>query len=151
MTIVRSAPAGPARALTPARPDPGQWRFPQFQAGRPPARRGVPGRIRRLTSVTAAALALFFGALALGAADARDGLEVIGRDAGPQVVATAGLYFGLSDMDAQVADALLMGGQYGERRRSALPARPRQPREPTANRSSAAASRALRRVRTHRG
>lgn len=110
MTTVQLAPAGPARALSPASP----------ASGGPPDRPSVPGRIRTLTAVTTAALALLFGALALGAASARDGLDVIGRDAGPQVLATAGLYFGLSDMDAQVADALLMGSEYADRRRSAL-------------------------------
>ena len=32
-----------------------------------------------------------------------------GHDAGPQAVATADLYFALSDMDAQVATVLLLG------------------------------------------
>ncbi|WP_101783358.1 hypothetical protein [Nonomuraea indica] len=83
-------------------------------------RSGVPGRVLALTGATVTALALLFAALAVGAGSAGDGLRVIGRDAGPQVVATAGLYFGLSDMDAQVADALLMGEEYAERRRAAV-------------------------------
>uniref|UniRef100_UPI000DE456B8 hypothetical protein n=1 Tax=Nonomuraea lactucae TaxID=2249762 RepID=UPI000DE456B8 len=87
---------------------------------RPAARRSVPGRIRVITAATVTALALFFTALAVGSASARDGLRVTGHDAGPQVVATAGLYFGLSDMDAQVADALLMGREYGDRRQAAI-------------------------------
>ncbi|MEV0592731.1 hypothetical protein AB0I38_15035 [Nonomuraea cavernae] len=91
---------------------------------RPPAaparRHSVPARIRVITGVTVASLALLFAALAVGSASAGDGLRVIGRDAGPQVVATAGLYLGLSDMDAQVADALLMGREYGQQRQAAL-------------------------------
>ncbi|MEW9548094.1 hypothetical protein [Nonomuraea sp. NPDC050783] len=86
----------------------------------PARRRGVPGRIRVITGVTAAALALLFTALAVGSSSARDGLRVIGRDAGPQVVATAGLYLALSDMDAQVANALVMGDGYATQRREAL-------------------------------
>ncbi|MER6944991.1 hypothetical protein ABT294_13290 [Nonomuraea sp. NPDC000554] len=82
--------------------------------------RNVPGRIRVVSGVTVAALALFFAALAVGSGTARDGLQVIGRDAGPQVVATTGLYLGLSDMDAQVADALLMGRDYGQQRQAAI-------------------------------
>ncbi|WP_407940786.1 hypothetical protein [Nonomuraea antri] len=74
-----------------------------------PAGPSVPGRIRLISGITVASLALLFAALAVGSASARDGLRVIGRDAGPQVVATAGLYLALSDMDAQVANALLMG------------------------------------------
>ncbi|WP_245627635.1 hypothetical protein [Actinomadura oligospora] len=69
----------------------------------------VPGRIRGWTAlavVTIAALAL---ALMLGVQDARQGVQTIGHDAGPQVVATGNLYFALSDMDAQVADILLIG------------------------------------------
>jgi hypothetical protein len=83
-------------------------------------RRSVPGRIRIISGVTVASLVLFFAALAAGSASARDGLSVIGRDSGPQVVATAGLYLGLSDMDAQVADALLMGREYGQQRAAAI-------------------------------
>ncbi|MFI6791502.1 hypothetical protein ACIBG4_29650 [Nonomuraea sp. NPDC050383] len=106
-----SAPPAPVTpAQVPAVPTP----------GRPATRRSVPRRIRVITGVTVAALALMFGSLAIGSAAARDGLRVIGRDAGPQVLATAGLYFGLSDMDAQIADALLMGQQYGKERQQAL-------------------------------
>ncbi|MCK2220032.1 hypothetical protein MF672_040485 [Actinomadura sp. ATCC 31491] len=89
-------------------------------AAPPRRRRTVPGRIRVITGVTVAALALLFTALAVGSATARDGLRVIGRDAGPQVVATAGLYLALSDMDAQVANALVMGDGYPAQRRDAL-------------------------------
>ncbi|GAA4988163.1 hypothetical protein [Nonomuraea thailandensis] len=85
-----------------------------------PARRGVPGRIRIISGVTVASLALLFAALAVGTSSAREGLRVIGRDAGPQVVATAGLYLALSDMDAQVANVLVMGDAYAEQRQDAL-------------------------------
>jgi hypothetical protein len=80
----------------------------------------VPGRIRVISGITVASLALLFAALAVGSSSARDGLRVIGRDAGPQVVATAGLYLALSDMDAQVANALVMGDQYAQQRGEAL-------------------------------
>ncbi|RJL32623.1 hypothetical protein [Bailinhaonella thermotolerans] len=80
----------------------------------------VPRRIRVLAGAAAAALAVFFGAVWMVAGEARDGLRVIGHDAGPQVVATAGLYLALSDMDGQVALALLAGEERGERRRAAL-------------------------------
>ncbi len=85
-----------------------------------PARRGVTGRIRVLTGAAAAALALLFVAVAAGVTSAGDGMRVIGRDAGPQVVATAGLYFGLSDMDSQLADVLVMGRENENRRQAAL-------------------------------
>ncbi|TCO62128.1 hypothetical protein [Actinocrispum wychmicini] len=41
----------------------------------------------------------------------REGVRVIGREAAPQVAATTGLYFALSDMDAQLANVLLAGGE----------------------------------------
>ncbi|MEV5495765.1 hypothetical protein AB0M50_10225 [Nonomuraea fuscirosea] len=85
-----------------------------------PARRSVPGRIRVISGITVASLALLFAALAVGSSSARDGLRVIGRDAGPQVVASAGLYLALSDMDAQVANLLVIGRDYGSRRAEAL-------------------------------
>ncbi|MEV4802097.1 hypothetical protein AB0K18_18955 [Nonomuraea sp. NPDC049421] len=89
-------------------------------ASKPVRRRSVPGRIRVISGVTVASLALLFVALAVGSSTAREGLRVIGRDAGPQVVATAGLYLALSDMDAQVANVLVMGKEYPEQRRAAL-------------------------------
>lgn len=73
-----------------------------------------------ITGVTAAALALLFAAIAAGAATAGDGLRVIGRDSGPQVVATANLYFGLSEMDALVADVLVMETDQSLLRQEAL-------------------------------
>ncbi|MFC5823756.1 hypothetical protein [Nonomuraea insulae] len=85
-----------------------------------PVRRSVPGRIRVISGITVASLALLFVALAVGSASARDGLRIIGRDAGPQVVATAGLYLALSDMDAQVANVLVMGQGYPQQRQEAL-------------------------------
>ncbi|MGN9837851.1 hypothetical protein ACTMTI_07005 [Nonomuraea sp. H19] len=85
-----------------------------------PVRRSVPGRIRVISGVTVASLALLLAALVAGSSAARDGLQVIGHDAGPQVVATAGLYLALSDMDAQVANALVMGNGYAQQRREAV-------------------------------
>ncbi|WP_214321889.1 hypothetical protein [Nonomuraea sediminis] len=47
--------------------------------------------------------------LAVAVSGVRDGLQVIGHRTGPQVVATQDLYFALNDMDAQVANVLLVG------------------------------------------
>ncbi|MDP4507197.1 hypothetical protein [Nonomuraea turcica] len=89
-------------------------------AAPPPVRRSVPGRIRAISGITVASLALLFAALAVGSASARDGLQVIGHDAGPQVVATAGLHLALSDMDAQVANILVMGNGWANLRQKAM-------------------------------
>ncbi|RRR96824.1 hypothetical protein [Glycomyces terrestris] len=66
---------------------------------------------RLLVRAVAAVLALaaMLTALAVAAAAANDALDVIGHEAGPQVVATTDLYFALSDADAQVATLLLLG------------------------------------------
>ncbi|WP_018655244.1 hypothetical protein [Actinomadura flavalba] len=89
------------------------------QAPAPPApgRRGVrralprtaAGRVRALAAAVVVALAATLAVTWAAVADARDGVRVIGRDAGPQVVATGDLYFQLTDMDAQLASALLIG------------------------------------------
>ncbi|HXA63233.1 MAG TPA: hypothetical protein VNW94_29150, partial [Streptosporangiaceae bacterium] len=84
-------------------------------AGRasPVSRRRRPRTLSRTVwSLSLAAL------LALGAvfaftdsavSDARGGLKVIGHGAGPQAIATADLYYALSDMDVQIAGILLLG------------------------------------------
>ena len=82
---------------------------------RPTARFGrlglqtTPGRIRALTAVVVLAIAGFYVVTNIAVGNARDGLRVIGHDAGPQVLATGDLYFALSDMDSQVANVLLTG------------------------------------------
>ncbi|MBG6092000.1 hypothetical protein [Actinomadura viridis] len=69
----------------------------------------VPGRIRLQAAVALAAVAALLTVLTLAIGNARDGVQTIGHDAGPQVVATGNLFFALSDMDAQVSDVLLIG------------------------------------------
>lgn len=69
-----------------------------------------PGRIRALAAAATLAVLGLLVVTFVVVGDARDGLRVIGHDAGPQVVATGDLYFALSDMDAQLAAALLIGG-----------------------------------------
>ncbi|MFC4587010.1 hypothetical protein [Sphaerisporangium corydalis] len=99
------------------RPAPG----PLAHAGTgPPAGSVVPRRIRLISGVTVAALVLLFTVLATTSQSARTGLRIIGHGAGPQVVATAGLYFALSDMDGQIAQVLLLGKDHPERRQAAL-------------------------------
>lgn len=112
MTLPAPAPPAPAPSIL----DPAAPPAAPSIAG-PPRRvkktRTVPGRIRLLASVGVAAVLVLFGAVALAIGHARDGLNVIGHTAGPQVVATADLYFALSDMDAQVANTLLTGRDTG--------------------------------------
>jgi hypothetical protein len=82
------------------------------QVGRRAVPRTMPARIRALALAAALAVAALFVAVSVGLGGARDGLQVIGHDAGPQVVATSDLYFALSDMDAQLAHVLLSGREH---------------------------------------
>jgi hypothetical protein len=69
----------------------------------------LPGRIRAAALAAVLAVAALFAVAGSAIGDARDGLRVIGHGAGPAVVATGDLYFDLSDMDAQLANVLLIG------------------------------------------
>src|SRR5512135_293666 len=69
----------------------------------------TPGRIRALAAFAVLAIGGFYIVANVAVGNARDGLRVIGHDAGPQVLATGDLYFALGDMDSQVAKILLTG------------------------------------------
>ena len=69
----------------------------------------TPGRIRALAAVAVLTIGGFYIVANIAVGNARDGLRVIGHDAGPQVLATGDLYFALGDMDSQVASILLTG------------------------------------------
>ncbi|WP_019634864.1 hypothetical protein [Actinomadura atramentaria] len=100
-----------AAAAPPARREP---RGPVRRRG--PARlvpRTAAARVRALAALVVVALAVTLAVTWNAVADARHGMRVIGHDAGPQVVATSDLYFQLTDMDAQLANALLIGGSQG--------------------------------------
>ncbi len=110
-----------ATANPPARPQgPHGWR-PTTRLRRLRLRT-TPGRIRALAAVAVLAIAGFYVVSNIAIGNARDGLRVIGHDAGPQVLATGDLYFALSDMDSQVAGILLTGREHspGSRPQQAL-------------------------------
>ncbi|WP_067482303.1 hypothetical protein [Actinomadura hibisca] len=117
MTAVQRSPAASPASPAASEAGPPGTRAPGAparRAGRPPLRRRlVPrtnvARIRAFTAAIVVALAAALAATWLAIDDARDGVRVIGHDAGPQVVATGDLYFALTDMDAQLANALLVG------------------------------------------
>lgn len=121
------SPPPPPPAPPPARPAPPPAAAPVAPPATPPATppaapparrpalprrprlRTVPARIRAWTAAAVVAVLALFGVTTMAIGDARDGLRIIGHDAGPQVVATADLYYALSDMDTQVANILLIG------------------------------------------
>ncbi|MFA1548835.1 hypothetical protein [Actinomadura chokoriensis] len=72
----------------------------------------IPGRVRAHVVLCLAALVALLAVLAVAIGNARDSVQTIGHDAGPQVVATGTLYFALSDMDAQVSNILLIGREH---------------------------------------
>ncbi len=110
-----------ATAKPPARPQgPHRWR-PATRLRRLELR-ATPRRIRALAAAAVLAIAGFYVVANIAIGNARDGLRVIGHDAGPQVLATGDLYFALSDMDSQVAGILLTGREHslGTSRQQAL-------------------------------
>ncbi|QKG26059.1 hypothetical protein [Actinomadura verrucosospora] len=137
MTAVQQAPAGPPGAPSgapagPAVPSAGAAPAERRSTGRlrrdPGAEpagiaralpRTVAGRVRTLAAAVAVLLVALLVVAWVAVADARDGVKVIGK-AGPQVVATGDMYFQLSDMDAQLANALLAGAAPGGGRDQAL-------------------------------
>lgn len=82
----------------------------------------TPARVWLLTSVCVVAVAGLFGSASLTLNQAREGLHVLGHEAGRQAMATTDLYFALADMDARMADVLLMGSEHdlGSGRQDAL-------------------------------
>ncbi|MEV4178754.1 hypothetical protein [Nonomuraea sp. NPDC049709] len=88
----------------------------------PPVRRkrSVSGRVRTLAGLSLVTLALLLAAILAGAASTGASLRTIGHDAGPQVLATAGLYRQMSEMDALVAETLLLGREYGPQQQADL-------------------------------
>jgi hypothetical protein len=80
---------------------------------RSPRVRTTPGRVRALAAA-AIVVALALGAITAAVfGNVASGVQLIGNQAAPEVTATTGLYFHLNDMDAQVANVLLVGGQRG--------------------------------------
>ncbi|MFI8455327.1 hypothetical protein [Kitasatospora sp. NPDC085464] len=69
----------------------------------------TPRLVRGLTGLCLAALLAAGTATGTVLGGARDGMDVIGHEAAPQVVRSADLYFALNDMDAQAANLLLFG------------------------------------------
>jgi hypothetical protein len=70
----------------------------------------TPGRVFGGVAVVAVLACCLGAASALTAGQAADEFTVIGQRDAPESNATTGLYFSLNDMDAQVANVLLVGG-----------------------------------------
>ena len=68
-----------------------------------------PARIWLLVGAAAVLTLGLAAVLTVQISDQQVGLAAIGDQAGPEVVATSDLYFALNDMDAQIANVLLVG------------------------------------------
>ncbi|GAA1859905.1 hypothetical protein [Actinomadura bangladeshensis] len=121
MTMSPAQPAAPAPRTPGPRLDPAPPRSPTPGAPRGGRLRTflrgrwlktIPGRIRAHAVLCLAALVALLAVLTVSVGNARDSVQTIGHDAGPQVVATGTLYFALSDMDAQVSNILLIGREH---------------------------------------
>ena len=71
--------------------------------------RTTPGTIRALAAACVAAAVIVAVVIAVAFSGVAAGASAIGGTDAPQVSAATGLYFSLSDMDAQVANVLLAG------------------------------------------
>jgi hypothetical protein len=70
----------------------------------------TPARVRALTAAALILAAILGVVITTEVSSVDGGLTQIGGRSGPQVVATADLYFAFNDMDAQLANILLAGG-----------------------------------------
>ncbi|HSA48746.1 MAG TPA: hypothetical protein VLH10_01360 [Yinghuangia sp.] len=66
-------------------------------------------QLRLWTASALALIAVLLVMLVNGVSDARDSLHTVGSDTAPQAATAADLYYALADMDAQVANVLLIG------------------------------------------
>ncbi|SEG89803.1 hypothetical protein SAMN04489712_12471 [Thermomonospora echinospora] len=106
-------PAGPAGRPVPEASVPARRPGTLKRIRRRVHLRTVPARVRALALAAVVTVGVLFGVANWGVGNARTGLDTIGHDAGPQVVATGDLFFALNDMDAQVANVLLLGRDHG--------------------------------------
>jgi hypothetical protein len=90
------------------RTEPSQPDARPVSARRRSGRGRVPARIRLLVFAAVVVTLGLVALLTVEIRDERDGLAAIGDRAGPAVVATSDLYFALNDMDAQIANVLLV-------------------------------------------
>ncbi len=75
--------------------------------------RTTPDRIRGMATLTVIVAVVLGLIAAVGFTSIASGMRLIGQQSEPEVLATTDLYFRLNDMDAQVANVLLVGRQRG--------------------------------------
>jgi hypothetical protein len=75
--------------------------------------RTTPERVRALAAAAIGVTVALAAITAVAFASVASGLQAIGHQAAPEVTAATDLYFHLNDMDAQVANVLLVGDEHG--------------------------------------
>jgi hypothetical protein len=75
--------------------------------------RSTPGRIRLLAASAIAVSVLLGVTVAALSGGIASGVQLIGHQSDPEVIAATDLYYRLTDMDAQVANVLLVGRRSG--------------------------------------
>lgn len=74
-----------------------------------PLPRATPAKLRVIVSAVVAATGVLAAVIAITSAGITGDFQAIGQRDAPEVSAATGLYFSLNDMDAQVANVLLVG------------------------------------------
>lgn len=103
---------GMSATLAPQVDIPGRLRR-QASSGRRRLRLSTPSWLRTLAASAAVATVALVVLMAVGVGRQDRNLRVIGDQAAPVVAAAGDLYFALNDMDAQVANVLLVGSEQG--------------------------------------
>ncbi|WP_238014935.1 hypothetical protein KZZ52_33215 [Dactylosporangium sp. AC04546] len=83
--------------------------LPRLRAGA--LARGTAAQLRLLAVAVAVLVVALVTVLTVEVRQEQRGLQLIGRQTAPEVVATSDLYFALNDMDAQLANVLLVGDE----------------------------------------
>ena len=104
-----SAPTTP-RTVEPV-PAAGTPRRPRRPMLSPWSKWSTPARLRALTAAVIVATAAFAAIATMASAQIRSGFDATGHDQAPQVVAASDLSYSLYDMDANLANILMVGDQ----------------------------------------
>jgi len=75
--------------------------------------RTTPDRVRGMTVITLLATVALSLVTVIAFGDTTGGVRLIGQQSEPEVLAITDLYYRLNDMDAQVANVLLVGDKHG--------------------------------------
>ncbi|MFF7249001.1 hypothetical protein ACFZBU_34425 [Embleya sp. NPDC008237] len=122
MAAPTALPAPPTPAYVPSPPRVAPVAPPPDRAPRIRPRRlrqvgAVPARVYGFVALVLIGIVTLAAVIAVGAGNARSGLDEVADTSAPRAAVAADLYFALADLDAQVANVLLVGSdeQVGNR------------------------------------